>query len=168
MTELDIAWLSGWLEGEGYFGIPHGSPTICVCSTDSDVVEKAAKLMNSNVTIAKKRTDPNKVHYKQIYRTFVRGVRAIAVMNMIRSYMGTRRGNTIDVAIAHYSGKEERYSNAMKRRWANPTYRNNMLEMMKKKGSEKAKKAWKTRKSKLIQHLVLHSSTLQDTCTDAL
>lgn len=52
MTQIELAWLAGWLEGEGsfYYILSHGnSPRILiqVFSTDIDVLQKASRLMES-------------------------------------------------------------------------------------------------------------------------
>lgn len=139
MTETEIAWLAGWLEGEGYFGVaPSGSIVIQVCCTDQDVMEKAAKLMRAKGVKLQKR---KKEHWKDVYKAHLHGQSAVNIMKLIRPYMGERRGAVIDTAIEYFNGKDERrrkartglkfkssqkHSETAKRLWRDPEYRQRM------------------------------------------
>ena len=63
MTDIDAAWLSGLLEGEGYFQITKPKPNhptqvlIRLAMTDKDVVEKASKLLNVPINCKAKTTE---------------------------------------------------------------------------------------------------------------
>lgn len=131
MSETDVAWLAGWLEGEGYFGVaPSGSPIIQVSCTDKDIVEKASKLMGSNGVKFQSRRKP---HWKDVYKTHLHGQSAVNIMKLIRPYMGERRGAVIDTAIEYFNGKAERRSKA----------RTGLKFKFSEKHSETAKKLWR-------------------------
>src|ERR1700744_1320606 len=86
MSEIEIAWLAGILEGEGCFSF-RGTPTITVVMTDHDIVERVAKLFNKHVH----ESDGAKAHHKRIFRASIYGDAAIAMMKIILPYMGVRR-----------------------------------------------------------------------------
>ena len=103
ITELDLHWLAGLLEGEGTFlaGPPSAprSPAIQFWMTDRDVVERAAAMLDSAVMVVA----PRRAHWKTTYAVRLRGPRAVVWMRRLRSLMGTRRREQIDRAIASYA-----------------------------------------------------------------
>jgi DNA-binding transcriptional regulator YiaG len=103
MTENDLAWLAGLLEGEGSFlkappSSPN-SPRISLEMTDKDVVERAASLMGSK---AVKRINLRNPHWKQTYRVIIKGSRAVKLMRVLYPQMGARRRTQIDAALEIY------------------------------------------------------------------
>lgn len=102
MTDADLYWLAGLLEGEGSFvaGPPSnpGCPQVCLQMVDEDVVARIAKLF------AKKywRCVPKNVRHSPTYKTYLRGLRAVELMHTLRPLMGRRRQGQIDVAIASH------------------------------------------------------------------
>lgn len=97
---IDLAWLAGLLEGEGYFAINkdksnsgkiYYSPRIELVMTDLDVIEKVA-----NLTSRKIRIQPAKDNKKESYRITICGKFAIELMQSIKPYMGDRRSNKIE------------------------------------------------------------------------
>lgn len=90
----DIAWLAGLLEGEGYVSIKNVSASIGLGMTDKDVVEKVGGLLDAKV----RKTRGTSGH-KDLYRVEVHGDRAIAVLVLIRPWMGERRTKRIDEVI---------------------------------------------------------------------
>ena len=130
MTETEIAWLAGWLEGEGCFSLTSGSsPTITVAVTDKDVIERAAKLVGGKASPIKK----YKGHVKQVYRIGLHGQKAIDVMTAILPHMGERRGTKISEILNYYKGKPDRiaarsarHSEFMKNKWKSPDYQEYM------------------------------------------
>ncbi len=110
LSETEIAWLAGFLEGEGSFSLEHhksnGSyyydyPAIAVQSTDYDVLERAAKLMDApGIWNAKKAN----VNCKPCWQIRVRNDKAITIMNQILPYMGARRAGKIREVLGHPTG----------------------------------------------------------------
>lgn len=94
MTEFEIAWLAGLLEGEGSFilyswkGRPkYHCPRIQLTMTDKDVIEKVSNLLSTTLY------GPYKygVSKKETYQIQVNGKAAIPILEKILPYMGERR-----------------------------------------------------------------------------
>jgi hypothetical protein len=87
VRENDIAWLAGYLEGEGYFvQQPRGAKGISVSATDPDVLCRVADIAGrGEVRELKRSTD------KQVYRWYVFGAPARNLMASIAPLMGNRR-----------------------------------------------------------------------------
>lgn len=103
MTEVELAWLAGLLEGEGSFlkGPPSSTnrPRIAVEMTDEDVIRRAAQLVGVGYVGSSKR-DPK---WKPTFRITVRGRSSVSLMKLLRPLMGARRQQQIDIAIASYT-----------------------------------------------------------------
>lgn len=98
ITELEIAWLAGLLEGEGCFDIQgDASPHIKLSMVDEDIVYKAAEIIGTN-RIAMAKNGWLK-HHKSVFHLNINGYLAMKIMRLIRPYMGERRGSKIDVII---------------------------------------------------------------------
>lgn len=89
MTEIEIAWLAGLLEGEGSFNLQCSKYPVGIWlhMTDEDVVAKACVMLGTKYHKMGKR----KEHWKDSYKTGLRGRRAIEIMKQILPYMGQRR-----------------------------------------------------------------------------
>jgi hypothetical protein len=103
ISDVDLHWLAGLLEGEGTFlaGPPSSPrcPAIQFWMTDRDVVERAAAMLDSGVMVVA----PRRAHWKVAYAVRLRGPRAVVWMRRLRKLMGTRRRAQIDRAIASYA-----------------------------------------------------------------
>lgn len=102
MRPTQLAWLAGYLEGEGCFRIgaigrskhrprSTGTPTVKVAATDWDVVVKAATLMGCEA----KRTNRQTVVGKLVFTAEIHGDRALALMQMLLPHMCERRTGKI-------------------------------------------------------------------------
>lgn len=97
LTETEIAWLAGLLEGEGYFAFRTNrknkrTPAIVLKMTDLDIVQRAQKLMDAkSIYVDNAQREGRKVSYT----TAVIGYKAIDIMKAILPYMGERRGERI-------------------------------------------------------------------------
>lgn len=104
VTEIDIAWLAGLLEGEGCFGIQkvykRFHPRVDFKTTDLDVLRKAQRLMLSNALSIETRS-----RYKKYYITSVSGAVAISLMKKILPHMGERRTQRINEIISIYESQ---------------------------------------------------------------
>ena len=141
MTPIEIAWLAGWLEGEGCFYCKTGSSStgIKVTATDLDVVNRVALLIGAkNVFIANKRRQKELGH-KPAYTASVHGEKAELVMRTILPYMGKRRSTKIKELLLVReswltSGKLKRnklLGEASKRMWENQSTRHKILNTRK-------------------------------------
>lgn len=105
MTEKDMYWLAGLLEGEGSFlkAAPSArSSTQIVISlqmTDRDIIEKVADLFGTSCV---KGSAPLKSHWKQCYTTRVKGSKAAEIMRLLYPFMGERRKRQIEEALKNY------------------------------------------------------------------
>ena len=94
MTDSELHWLAGWLEGEGSFMKPSPSkpnqPSISAVCTDRDVIERVGRLLGSKVHEVNK-TKCKVKGWKQQYQTRVRGIKARTFMMLLTPLMGERR-----------------------------------------------------------------------------
>lgn len=126
LNEVDVAWLSGLLEGEGYFGlVPNKSKgktyryaRVGVSMTDRDVVERAAGLMGARVVRLKPAT-PTRL---TPFRVNLQGQRAVALMRLLRPHLGERRRQQIDRILAYEAARPD--PNAARREWSSTAARN--------------------------------------------
>lgn len=103
LHDIDIAWLAGILEGEGYFVLCHDcSPTIQLKMADEDIVVRVAELFSRvsgrehNVYI--RSSEGNKKYnskWQDTYQTTIHGDSAQIIMRLIVGYMGYRRRQRI-------------------------------------------------------------------------
>lgn len=100
ISNLDLYWLAGYLEGEGSFikGPPSspGSPGITASTTDEDIAKRAADLLGVSYCACKKK----KAHWKQPFRFSKKGHEAVEIMKLLHPLMGVRRKKQIDLACA--------------------------------------------------------------------
>ncbi len=105
ISEKDLYWLAGLLEGEGSFlESPPSKPnriSIQLEMTDEDIVKKAADLLMVPVYKPKKRNDK----HKQTFRLKVNCAKAAEWMILLKPLMGIRRQSQIDCALNDYNPK---------------------------------------------------------------
>lgn len=105
---LDLHWLIGLLEGEGYFakGLPSNpnQPIIGIEMTDEDTIEQVSKMVNrkycSRTRVDKRFTGT----LKPLHTVRILGKDAIALMHYIQPFMSKRRQEQITKAINSYRG----------------------------------------------------------------
>jgi hypothetical protein len=109
LTDLEIAWIAGLLEGEGSFGIARRvvknkvlpdrlslQPVARIGMTDRDVIERFARL----VGVAFNQQHTRRGARKPLYQAAVSNRRALLLMERIRPMMGERRQRQIDAAVS--------------------------------------------------------------------
>lgn len=100
MTDLELAWLAGLLEGEGSFLRPPPSdlkrPRISIEMTDEDVMQRVADLVGLKLV----RPRIRQVHWKPSFRLAIRGPKAVDLMKRLYPLMGKRRQEQIDQALS--------------------------------------------------------------------
>lgn len=94
MTDIEIAWLAGILEGEGCFAI-NRTPKITLSMTDADIIQRVASMCHKKVYTV----PPRKDGWKTVYRVEVFGEQAIELMRKILPHMGQRRSKKINEVI---------------------------------------------------------------------
>jgi hypothetical protein len=111
VSDAELAWLAGLLEGEASFLAPstlvggesYRYPKIVVNMADRDVIEHAASLLGGNVVYP---LPPSQPHYKPQFRAALSGWAAAERMRELRPWMGERRGAKIDSILAEYDTRE--------------------------------------------------------------
>lgn len=102
ISGVELAWLAGWLEGEGCFTLRYGGRRnpiieITVNSTDYDVAQKGQRLMGAR-PIGKPRI---KAHHKPIWKVRLsRKAQVLALSKALLPFMGERRSARINELIA--------------------------------------------------------------------
>jgi len=115
MTDKDLFWLIGLLEGEGTFLAPSpsapGRPRIAVHMTDRDTIEKVASLLGGigvgHIDLTKRCPK-----WKKSYRVTLTGKRAVDLMLKIKPFMSARRQIQIERATHGYVYPPRRLANA--------------------------------------------------------
>jgi hypothetical protein len=104
ITEAEVAWVAGVLEGEGYFGVYRargGSQTrltVACEMTDEDVIRRLREITGLGSIHVGKTRDPN---WKPTWRWSVQSVEgAQEVARAVRPWMGARRTARIDEMLA--------------------------------------------------------------------
>lgn len=97
ISEPDLMWLVGILEGEGAFDCHRGKyPRIRLGMCDRDVVGRAATLMGSRV-----RLSLHPAPAQASWHTEISGTRAVEIMNALLPHMGSRRSGRIATVLGH-------------------------------------------------------------------
>lgn len=93
LSELEIGWAAGLLEGEGcfgWYGDYNGYPLVSVCSVDKDVIEKFSKLFEGTF----RETHPTSKG-KRVWEWRVTSKNAIICMQKVLPHMSKRRADKI-------------------------------------------------------------------------
>jgi hypothetical protein len=105
VTEMDLAWAAGLLEGEGSFQAKLGSVPFIWCEmSDEDVVARLAGIFGGNYISHAKRQE----HFKDTWSWSVVSSRAAKIMEILRPLMGRRRQSQIDVALAAWGERQRK------------------------------------------------------------
>jgi hypothetical protein len=103
ISEQDLHWLAGLLEGEGSFlAAPPSrprSPAVQILMVDRDIIERAGALFGTGVYMIR----PRREGWRTTYSARIRGTRAVLWMHRLRPLMGKRRQKQIDRAVASYA-----------------------------------------------------------------
>lgn len=96
MTENELHWVAGLLEGEGCFSMTGRSACVVCKMNDRDVIERLHKLMGIGRVYT--HTYTNKRYGEQMAWMWkvARREEVVEVMNRLRPLMGQRRGSRID------------------------------------------------------------------------
>jgi hypothetical protein len=110
LTETEVAWIAGILEGEGYFGMDNRSkdryevskippaPFIKVSMVDEDIIQRLSKLLDKSYFSPSRKT----VKGKQVYTLHIgEKEKVLFILQKILPYMGVRRAERITECISH-------------------------------------------------------------------
>jgi hypothetical protein len=96
MTDLELAWVVGLLEGEGCFGWhrtqkKYKYPRVQFATTDEDVIRKFHAIVEVGSTTGPRAYTGAKAHWKPRWDWYVTGKKAEELMTLLLPYMGERR-----------------------------------------------------------------------------
>lgn len=99
LTDFELGWLVGYLEGEGSFQLQSGRyHRVDHCSTDEDVVLKAIGIIEKVAGQVKDpwlQSRPSRSNQVPIFKHTVSGKQAVTVMRLVVSHMSWRRRQRI-------------------------------------------------------------------------
>lgn len=96
LSTIEIAWLAGWLEGEGcFYNEKNGAPCVSVSTTDKDTAEKAVRFMLAKKSYGRIQREG----CKKQWDIRVNCKKAMRVMCLILPFMGSRRSEKIKEVI---------------------------------------------------------------------
>lgn len=106
MTEPELLWVAGLLEGEGSFLISgkryhRGQPKVSMGSVDRDVIDRIHALTGEVGGVYEK-TKRTKGGKRFFLWSINRQDDAVALMKQLRPHMSSRRQGQIDECLAHY------------------------------------------------------------------
>ncbi len=81
---VDVAWLAGLLEGDGYFGQVRKCPIIKLALTAEDTVIRVASMWGSVVN-----------HRGNMWETTISGARSVAIMMTLYTLLGKHRRSKV-------------------------------------------------------------------------
>lgn len=96
LTSESLGWVTGWLEGEGSFGIYTNLPRISAQSTDKDVLDMLVLLIGGTTNGPYQRQGKRYINSKPYYSWHLDDVVALEVMNSIYPLMSQRRREQIN------------------------------------------------------------------------
>lgn len=106
MTDLELGWLAGLLEGEGsfscHYGQGHHNHVISLNMTDQDVVGRLLTI--TGMGTVRPRKVPSDCKPAWIWRVY-RADHVEQLLLAVRPHMGQRRGARIDDILGHISAK---------------------------------------------------------------
>lgn len=108
LSDFELGWLCGLLEGEGYFGFGSRTRVVEITMTDEDAVNRAAVLFEKITgkefsVITRKEVRSNR---KQPYRLLASGDQAIVIMRLIVKHMSVRRRKRIWQSLNGFTPKK--------------------------------------------------------------
>lgn len=95
ISEPDIMWLAGLLEGEGCFDeTSTKTPRVRLCMTDPDVVDRASVIIGTHVANVRTMQARTERHLSK-YSLDINGIPALELMERLLLQMGGRRSTKI-------------------------------------------------------------------------
>lgn len=98
MTDFELGWLVGLMEGEGTFCLQKQRyPIMAIAMLDRDIIARVAKIWGSNVTFSFTQQTS-----KQIFKTGVTGHRSRYWMTLLKPHLSFRRQQQITLCLSVY------------------------------------------------------------------
>lgn len=112
LTDFEVAWMAGLLEGEGSFmKSPPSSPNtprVVIQMCDLDVIQRVAEMWGTSVS--KTGHHKKNENWRPSWKVTLRSGPAIDLMTMVYPHMGARRKEQIEEAVAEYNPGTRRSS----------------------------------------------------------
>jgi hypothetical protein len=108
ISDLEIGWLVGLLEGEGNFRYDGKTQRIQLKTTDEDIIYKYVDLikrLTRQELHINRYADMKNRNYKEYYQSVIMGNKARAIMKLVVCYMGKRRRQQIWQALNEFKPK---------------------------------------------------------------
>jgi len=101
ISDLDLAWLAGFIEGEGWIGITKhrksnffDTARVKITTTDEEIVKRIAIFWGRKVHAYE--NGPERIGTKTYYEVWLCGEAAVRFLVKIRPLLGSRRREQID------------------------------------------------------------------------
>lgn len=102
MNSEELAWIAGWLEGEGSFITRGTTCSVTASSTDLDVLERVRSLAGGRVHAITKR----QAHWKDAWVWTLSGTPAYELMTRLLPWLGSRRAARAQEVLAQRDAYE--------------------------------------------------------------
>lgn len=103
VTDYELGWIIGILEGEAYFGRNNNTTRLSLEMTDEDTMITAAtilgKLLGTAIVVSSRMPNGNR---QEAFGVFLSGTRAMTILKIVVSHMHSRRRAKIWQAINKY------------------------------------------------------------------
>jgi hypothetical protein len=112
ISQREMAWLAGLIEGEGCFGWNKSNfGSITIGMSDRDVIERAAVILGKTEKIHERTLRSGAIGKKPLFYVRVTGTRAIGWMMTLYSFMGQRRQEKIRAVLATWAARPPKNAN---------------------------------------------------------
>lgn len=112
ISDFDLGWLVGVLEGEGYFEYDGCTQRVTIEMTDLDVIDTAARLIGRVIgksvpviTLNPRSSSPD---LKEVFRVCVCGESARTIMRLVAPHMHHRRRGRVWQSLNKYKPPKQR------------------------------------------------------------
>lgn len=116
LTDFQLGWVTGILEGEGYFLSRKGNPQVGCAMTDEDTIKNLRDLCGGRYCVQRYKKQP---HWKDAYVWYLHGVAAEELMLAVLPHMSQRRKEKIETVLSVYKTHKEQVSDRKKEVSAN-------------------------------------------------
>lgn len=107
ISEVDLAYIAGILEGEGSFTLRRKNVVVRCDMTDSDIILRLKSIVGFGHVNSRA---PAKPGYKPVFMYTVSGKPAISLCNQIYKFMGNRRQSRITEILKSYYSLKRLYT----------------------------------------------------------
>lgn len=99
LTEIELGWVAGFLEGEGSF-MYHHSPTVCASQVQREPLERLETYFGGNTIL--KRPNKDQANQQPCWYWYAGSYHAIVIMELVYDLMSPKRKQQIDACFARW------------------------------------------------------------------